>query len=141
MRPFVGGKAAGEADGEHVRVESVERLDQVLRVFAPYRPFLLQAFLHEIDQFVAAAGTDACDFLFGYILYFLPLCRVGNIFMERRTEIFAEEAFPFRMRPGGQMHPVRHIAYRHFLGIVAGIERREHFLGNLPVDAAYPVHA
>ena len=134
-RALVGGEAAGEADGQRIRVEDfVGRVD-----FRPGRPAALELQPQmppgECHQAHPAALVGSPQFLGRNALHALPQFRIG-VHPPVRPQVAVVQLVHFERNPGAKMHAVGDVADGNLILRDTRPDGLPHLSGDLSVQLA-----
>ena len=136
---LVGCKAAGESQGQRLRVEHVIKLRELPVTFSMPQLLPLQACAQESNQLLFAGVMGRSNFLVGSRLYHLPYVRVVDFCQPVLAEIAIIEGAHFRGQPRSRMHTIGDVFYRDLIFRCTRPQMFPHAPRYLPVQSAHAV--
>ncbi len=140
--PLVRGDAAGEADGQHVRVEDVVDPAELGRAGAALPPGGVQPRPHLQHQLLAQHPAQLPDVLVGDVRDRVPAVGAAHghgVLGALRPDLPGAEPDHLGRHPGRRVHPVGDGGDRHLLGVESRPQSGEHLPADLAVQQRDPV--
>jgi len=141
-RAFVRGKAAREADGEHVRIDRIGAVQQAVEVglgTAVAEMLARYAVAHQVQHLRLQRLAYAPEQVVGHVVDALPERLIVGVVRPVEAKKLVELVRPFRRQKSGHVHAVGDVGKRIFLGLQLRPKPRADLCGHAAVNAADPV--